>query len=135
MRQARRECIYRSTRSDAFHKADPFAAIPDGSHQYRITERITGTITRLRGDLVEAIEQGEIAPIDPDMAMTYLWGSWSGVLALSLRDAPLTVPKDYVRDTLQRASLVLVRGLTPNPAPLVLPRSAPDAQGTSEPAG
>lgn len=101
----------------------------------RIAERITGTITRLRGDLLEAIEQGEIAPIDPDMAMTYLWGSWSGVLALSLRDAPLTVPKDYVRETLQRASLVLVRGLTPNPAPLVLPRSAPEAPGASEPAG
>lgn len=100
--------------------SDDLDAIAD-----RIAERIQGTIGRLRDDLLEAMEKGEIIRTSPDMAMTFVWGAWSGVLALSLRDAPLTVPKEWVRATLQSAALVLERGLSVNPKPFVLP-DAPD---------
>ncbi len=60
-----------------------------------------GTIGRMRTDLQAAAAAGEIEPIEPDRAMIFLWGSWSGVLALALRDAPLTVQPDEIRATLQ----------------------------------
>jgi AcrR family transcriptional regulator len=94
---------------------DPSVSAGLGDVAERIAERISGTITGLRADLVAAMEAGEIVRIEPDLAMTYLWGSWSGVLALSLREAPLRVDADAVRTTLQAASAVLVRGLSPEP--------------------
>jgi TetR/AcrR family transcriptional regulator len=79
----------------------------------RIAVRIQRTIGRLRDDLKTAAQLGEIIPIDPDRAMTFVWGAWSGVLALGLRDAPLKVPADDVRATLKTAALILERGLSP----------------------
>lgn len=99
---------------------DPAVSDDLGPTADRITERISTTITRLRDDLKEAAELGEIIPIDPDRAMTFVWGAWSGVLALGLRDAPLTVPADYLRATLHAASLVLERGLSASPPELDL---------------
>ncbi len=99
---------------------DPSASDDMGPIAERIAERISGTILRLRADLQAAAEAGEIIPIDPDRAMTFLWGAWSGVLALGLRDAPLTVPADYLRLTLRAASLVLERGLSASPEALDL---------------
>lgn len=96
---------------------DPSASGDMGPIAERIAERIGRTIGRLRADLEEAMKTGEIIPVDPDLAMTYLWGAWSGVLALSLRDAPLKVPQDYVRQTLAVAAMVLERGLSANPGP------------------
>jgi TetR/AcrR family transcriptional regulator len=94
---------------------DPGVSDDLGPIADRIAERIQRTIGRLRDDLKEAVDTGEIIPIDPDRAMTFVWGAWSGVLALGLRDAPLTVPADYVRATLKAASMVLERGLSATP--------------------
>lgn len=100
---------------------DPSVSEDLGPIAERITERIAGTIGKLQADLEESMRIGEIIPLSPEMAMTYLWGSWSGVLALTLRDAPLQVPKDYIRATLKVASLVLERGLSTNPPPFEAP--------------
>lgn len=99
---------------------DPSVSEDLGPIADRITERISATIMRLRDDLAAAAEAGEIIPIDPDRAMTFVWGAWSGVLALGLRDAPLTVPAEYLRATLRAAAVVLERGLSTNPATLDL---------------
>jgi len=98
---------------------DPSVSDELGPIADRIADRIQTTISRLRSDLLEAMECGEISRMmSPDMAMTFVWGAWSGVLALSLRDAPLKVDADAVRATLQSAALILERGLSPNPQPL-----------------
>jgi AcrR family transcriptional regulator len=99
---------------------DPSVSEDLGPIADRIAERISATIMRLRNDLQEAVEIGEIIPIDPDRAMTFVWGAWSGVLALGLRDAPLTVPADYIRQTLRAAALVLERGLSAKPVEIDL---------------
>lgn len=109
---------------------DPLVSDELGPIAERIAQRISNTIMRIRNDLAEAAEIGEIIPIDPDRAMTFVWGAWSGVLALGLRDAPLTVPAEYVRQTLKAASLVLERGLSAKPADLDLLAVERELSGT-----
>ncbi|MBO9533984.1 MAG: TetR/AcrR family transcriptional regulator [Solirubrobacteraceae bacterium] len=100
---------------------DPAVSDDLGPIAERIAERIRGTIGRLRADLVEAMDKGEILRTDPDMAMTFLWGSWSGVLALTVREGSLHVNADWVRATLQAGAMVLERGLSVDPPPFQLP--------------
>ncbi|MFT4036281.1 MAG: TetR/AcrR family transcriptional regulator [Patulibacter sp.] len=116
---------------------DP-AAVDDeklGPVATRIAERIQRTIGRLHDDLVESMERGEIARTDPGMMMTFLWGAWSGVLALSLRDAPQAVPAEQVRRTLRVAGIVLRRGMMVEPSAWVFPASLDGPpQATTTPA-
>ena len=107
---------------------DPSVSDDLGPIAERIAERIQGTIGRLRADLVEAMASGEILRTDPDMAMTFLWGTWSGVLALTVREGPLRVDPDWVRATLQTGAMVLRRGLSTDPPPFVLPEIPSDVE-------
>jgi TetR/AcrR family transcriptional regulator len=100
---------------------DPSASDEVGPIADRIAERIQQTIGKLQADLAEAMDCGEIIRLPPETATRFVWGAWSGTLALSLRDAPLRVAPDDVRATLYAAAAILQRGLSIEPAPLALP--------------
>lgn len=85
---------------------------PQASHR-------SALIAQLSDDVQAAIVAGEIAELPVRHVLTYLWASWSGVIATSLRDDDLQVPPAEVRLILQAAGAALASGIAPS-APIAI---------------
>lgn len=80
--------------------------------EQRIAARVERLVAAVRDDLQAAIDVGEIrADLDADRGMRFLWGSWNGVIALSLRQDDLRVDGEELRRTLELGRHLISDGL------------------------
>ncbi|WP_205695470.1 TetR/AcrR family transcriptional regulator [Conexibacter sp. SYSU D00693] len=104
-------------RPDMFRLVALRVAEPEASPELEeVAERIAGRVERLVGavaaDVEAAIAAGEIADdVPPEEAMTFLWGSWNGVIALSLRQDRLRLPPERLAETLALGRRLVLHGL------------------------
>ncbi len=63
------------------------------------------------------MDAGEIMRLPVDEVFAYLWGSWVGVLGLTVRDDPFKISAEEAHRILTAAQHALARGLRPNDAP------------------
>ena len=82
-----------------------------GEAEARIADRVERLVGRVRDDLAEAIDAGEVVATDPDAAMRFLWGAWNGVIALSLRQDRLRVGEEELLASLKAGKAMIRRGL------------------------
>ena len=61
----------------------------------------------------EAVESGAIRAVDPELLSYFLFGSWNGVAALTLRRDGLALPPERVEQAVVEAGLTLLEGLLP----------------------
>jgi len=84
-----------------------------------VEEHISETIEFLRslmeGLIDEAIDAGEIRPIDSRVSTQFLFGAWNGVAALTLRSGPTKLTVDEVRTILEQAQHIIFLGMTRKP--------------------
>lgn len=83
--------------------------------QERIEQSITRELDLIRADIAAAIDAGEMFEMPVDHVMTYLWASWAGVIAMTLREDQFAVSHDQVRVILAAAAEILKRGVGPDP--------------------
>lgn len=83
--------------------------------QERIERRITRELDLIKTDIAAAMQAGEMMELPVDHVMTYLWASWAGVIAMTLREDQFAVPHDEVRLILAGAAEILKRGIRPDP--------------------
>ena len=85
--------------------------------QSRISDRLTGEMARLSSEIQAAIDAGELAPLSVRHVLTYLWASWSGVIAMSVRDDEFRISSEDARVILDGAREVLARGMVSTMTP------------------
>jgi TetR/AcrR family transcriptional regulator len=73
--------------------------------------RLHDLVMTIAADLKESIDAGEIPPVPIDEAMIYLWGSWNGVITLTLRQDEMRVPPELAARALGLGRRVLEAGL------------------------
>jgi AcrR family transcriptional regulator len=69
--------------------------------EQRIADRVERLVGAVEAQLQAALAAGEIRPLDTRLAMTFLWGAWNGVIALSLRQDRLRLSDEQLIDTLE----------------------------------
>lgn len=67
-------------------------------------------LAHLTHDIRAAIAAGQLPAIPPRLAATFLWGSWTGVLALTLERGAVGANPNEVRSTMQVATAMLTHG-------------------------
>lgn len=78
----------------------------------RIAERVQQMVAAVEADLRAAIEAGEIrSDLDAARTMRFLWGAWNGVIAMALREDPLRIDDQELRETLAIGRAVVSDGL------------------------
>jgi TetR/AcrR family transcriptional regulator len=82
-----------------------------------VTERLQRIIMSIAADLQLAMDVGELRPVPLADAMTFVWGAWSGVAGLMLRQDSLAIDAEQARRALELAKQVLTAGLHPDTPP------------------
>jgi AcrR family transcriptional regulator len=120
----------------------------------RLAGRAEAQVRRVAAIIELAVKTGAARPVDPYRAAKFMWGAWSGVIALNLRPDRLRLDDDELKAVLEEGRRMLAEGiaamalrqpdgsLRPEfavmPAPAASPsadqsarRSIPDHQGAS----
>jgi TetR/AcrR family transcriptional regulator len=96
----------------ALRVLEPAVTVGVSDVEERIARRVERLVAAVRDDLQAAVEVGEVrADLDADRAMRFLWGSWNGVIALSLRQDGLRVDVEELRRTLTLGRQLISDGL------------------------
>jgi AcrR family transcriptional regulator len=84
--------------------------------EVRVTKQIEREVAAITDDLQAAMDAGEIMALPVHEVFAYLWGSWVGVLGLTVRDDPFKISADEAYRILAAAQHALARGLRPQTA-------------------
>lgn len=90
----------------------------DPEQQARVAAGIDALIDEFSGKIQEAIDAGEVRPVDARLVGRFLWGAWNGTVALGLRRDGIALTEAEIHDALQQAREIVNWGLC-----------APDARG------
>lgn len=77
-----------------------------------LADRADELVALLRQAIAEAVEEGDFRDVDPDLTAKFLWGAWSGVLALHLRPDRLRLPADEVAAVLAQGRVLVTDGIS-----------------------
>lgn len=69
-------------------------------------------LAHMTGDIRAATAAGQLPAVPPRLTATFLWGSWTGVLSLTLGEGELGADAEQVRATMRAATLLLAQGAT-----------------------
>jgi AcrR family transcriptional regulator len=84
-------------------------AIPDLAH---VIEDLTrAELARLEATIAAGIAEGVLRPVDPASTAAFLWASWRGMTALSLRPAPLGIDQEQLATITRTAIDLITKGL------------------------
>ncbi len=81
----------------------------------RIADRVERLVGAVEQQLAAAVSAGEIRQLDTRLAMTFLWGSWNGVIALNLRQDRLRLSDEQLIATLETGRRLVVDALATAP--------------------
>lgn len=82
----------------------PFAA-------QRLAERAEAQVRRVAGIIELGVKTGAARPVDPYRAAKFMWGAWSGVIALNLRPDRLRLDDDELRAVLEEGRHMIAEGI------------------------
>lgn len=78
----------------------------------RIADRVQQLVGAVEADLRAAVEAGEVrSDLDATRLMRFLWGSWNGVIAMSLREDHLRIDDAELQRTLEVGRSLVSDGL------------------------
>jgi TetR/AcrR family transcriptional regulator len=82
----------------------PFAA-------QRLAERAEAQVKRVAAIIELGVKTGAARPVDPYRAAKFMWGAWSGVIALNLRPDRLRLDDDELKAVLEEGRLMIAEGI------------------------
>jgi TetR/AcrR family transcriptional regulator len=91
------------------HVARPYESLPFASQ--RLAERAETQVRRVAAIIELGVKTGAARPVDPYRAAKFMWGAWSGVIALNLRPDRLRLEDDELRAVLEQGRRMLAEGI------------------------
>jgi TetR/AcrR family transcriptional regulator len=82
----------------------PFAA-------QRLAERAEAQVRRVAGLIELGVRTGAARPVDPYRAAKFMWGAWTGVIALNLRPDRLRLDDRELRAVLEEGRRMIAEGI------------------------
>jgi TetR/AcrR family transcriptional regulator len=82
----------------------PFAA-------QRLAERAEAQVRKIAGIIELSVKTGAARPVDPYRAAKFMWGAWSGVIALNLRPDRLRLDDDELKAVLEEGRRMIAEGI------------------------
>jgi TetR/AcrR family transcriptional regulator len=77
----------------------------------RLSERAGALIGQLALTVERAVREGDARPCDPDRTAKFLWGAWTGVIALHLRPEPLRLSDAELTAVLEQGRRIVRDGM------------------------
>jgi TetR/AcrR family transcriptional regulator len=77
----------------------------------RLAERAEAQIGRVAAIIELAVKTGAARPVDPYRAAKFMWGAWSGVIALNLRPDRLRLDDEELGAVLEQGRRMLAEGI------------------------
>jgi TetR/AcrR family transcriptional regulator len=77
----------------------------------RLAERAEAQVQRVAKIIELGIKTGAARPVDPYRAAKFMWGAWSGVIALNLRPDRLRLDDEELRAVLEQGRRLLAEGI------------------------
>ncbi|WP_110206190.1 TetR/AcrR family transcriptional regulator [Nocardioides daejeonensis] len=85
----------------ALRVLEPGSGQAEPEVEARIADRVEALVGAVQADLAAGVAAGEIrADLDLSRLTRFLWGSWNGVIALSLREDRLRIDNEELEQTL-----------------------------------
>lgn len=83
----------------------------DSELDQEISRKITGILAKFQDKIAEAIEEGDAFDLDPRHVGAFLFGSWNGVVALTMREDEQRVSDEEVTEMLRMGRRMVIEGL------------------------
>jgi TetR/AcrR family transcriptional regulator len=77
----------------------------------RIAERAEAGVRRVASIIELAVKTGAARPVDPYRAAKFMWGAWTGVIALNLRPDRLRLDDEELRAVLEEGRRIIAEGI------------------------
>jgi AcrR family transcriptional regulator len=77
----------------------------------RLAERAEAQVRRIAAIIELGVRTGASRPVDPYRAAKFMWGSWSGVIALNLRPDRLRLDDQELKAVLEQGRRLLAEGI------------------------
>jgi TetR/AcrR family transcriptional regulator len=77
----------------------------------RLAERAEAQVRRVASLIELAVKTGAARPVDPYRAAKFMWGAWSGVIALNLRPDRMRLDDDELRAVLEQGQRLIAEGI------------------------
>jgi TetR/AcrR family transcriptional regulator len=77
----------------------------------RLAERAEAQVRRVAANIELGVKTGAARPVDPYRAAKFMWGAWSGVIALNLRPDRLRLDDDELRAVLEQGQRLIAEGI------------------------
>jgi AcrR family transcriptional regulator len=89
--------------------ARPEETLPSAAQ--RLADRAEEQVRRVAGVIELAVKTGAARPVDPYRTAKFMWGAWSGVIALNLRPDRLRLDDDELEAVLEQGQRVIAEGI------------------------
>jgi TetR/AcrR family transcriptional regulator len=89
--------------------ARPEETLPSAAQ--RLAERAEAQVRRVAQIIELAVKTGAARPVDPYRAAKFMWGAWSGVIALNLRPDRLRLDDEELSAVLEQGRRMLAEGM------------------------
>lgn len=77
----------------------------------RLADRAEAQVRRIAEIIELGVKTGAARPVDPYRAAKFMWGAWSGVIALHLRPDRLRLGDEELRQVLEEGRRMLAEGI------------------------
>jgi TetR/AcrR family transcriptional regulator len=77
----------------------------------RIAERSEAGVRRIAGLIELSVKTGAARPVDPYRAAKFMWGAWTGVIALNLRPDRLRLDDEELEAVLDEGRRIVAEGI------------------------
>ena len=94
-----------------FPHTDAWSDGPPPPVAQRLAERAEAQVRRVAANIELGVRTGAARPVDPYLAAKFMWGAWSGVIALNLRHDRLRLDDDELRSVLEQGRLLIAEGI------------------------
>ena len=89
--------------------ARPEESLPFGAQ--RLAERAEAQVRRVAAIIELGVKTGAARPVDPYLAAKFMWGAWSGVIALNLRPDRLRLDDRELKAVLDQGRRMIAEGI------------------------
>jgi len=77
----------------------------------RLAERAEAGVRRVASIIELGVKTGVVRPVDPYRAAKFMWGAWTGVIALNMRPDRLRLDDDELRAVLEEGRRIVSEGI------------------------
>jgi AcrR family transcriptional regulator len=77
----------------------------------RLAERAEAQVRRVAANIELGVKTGAARPVDPYRAAKFMWGAWSGVIALNLRPDRMRLDDEELRAVLEQGQRLIAEGI------------------------